>query len=323
MLDSYPYQMPRLPLNTLPTFRAIAELQNLRAAADALHLTHSAVSQQLRVLETQLGHSVFDRHGRRLRLNAAGAALLPYVKEALAQLDEGMQAAAAVAGSTRQRLRLSVLPSFAQRWLLPRMGRWREQHPEIALEIESSQQLVDVRREGFHAALRQGRGPWPGLESEKLFDHPMPMILVGSPAAARRLAGATPTDYAREPLLGEAGLWEQWFSAAGAPCKVSTVAVFNDAGLLLAAVEQNLGLAVVRELLAADALRDGRLVRLSPVEIPYDTAHAYQLVYPTNLRDWPPLLILRDWIRAELDASRLALRQDRPEPASHALSSSR
>ncbi|OZI38341.1 LysR family transcriptional regulator [Bordetella genomosp. 10] len=308
--------MPRLPLNTLPTFRVVAELQNLRAAAEALHLTHSAVSQQLRVLETQLGHPVFDRHGRRLSLNAAGAALLPYVKEALAQLDEGMQAAAAAASSARQRLRLSVLPSFAQRWLLPRMGRWRERHPDIALEIESSQQLVDVRREGFHAALRQGRGPWPGLESEKLFDHPMPMILVGSPAAARRLAGATPADYAREPLLGEAGLWEAWFAAAGAPCKATPVAVFNDAGLLLSAVEQNLGLAVVRELLAADALRDGRLVRLSPVDILYDPANTYQLAYPPALRDWPPLATLRDWIREELEASRHALH-------AQALSSSR
>ncbi|ALM81749.1 LysR substrate-binding domain-containing protein [Bordetella sp. N] len=304
--------MPRLPLNTLPTFRVVAELQNLRAAAEALHLTHSAVSQQLRVLETQLGHPVFDRHGRRLSLNAAGAALLPYVKEALAQLDAGMQAAATAAGSTGQRLRLSVLPSFAQRWLLPRMGRWREQHPDIALEIESSQQLVDVRREGFHAALRQGRGPWPGLNSEKLFDHPMPMILVGSATAARRLAGATPADYAREPLLGEVSLWEQWFDAAGAPRKVSTVAVFNDAGLLLSAVEQGLGLAVVRELLAADALRDGRLVRLSPVEILYDPANAYQLVYPSALQDWPPLIILVEWIREELEASRRALQYAAP-----------
>ncbi|OWT68252.1 MULTISPECIES: LysR substrate-binding domain-containing protein [unclassified Achromobacter] len=322
--------MPRLPLNTLPTFRVIAELQNLRAAAETLHLTHSAVSQQLRVLETQLGHPVFDRHGRRLSLNAAGAALLPYVKEALAQLDEGMQAAAAAASSTGQRLRLSVLPSFAQRWLLPRMGHWREQHPDIALEIESSQQLVDVRREGFHAALRQGRGPWPGLHSEKLFDHPMPMILVGSPAASRRLAGATPGDYAREPLLGEAGLWEQWFSAAGAPRKVSTVAVFNDAGLLLSAVEQNLGLAIVRELLAADALGDGRLVRLSPVEILYDSANAYQLVYPAALQNWAPLITLRDWIRDELEASRRALQYGSPgkrratrKGTAHAASSSR
>ena len=164
--------MPHLPLNTLPAFRAVAERQNLRAAAEVLHLTHSAVSQQIRVLEDQLGFALFERRGRRVVLNAAGEALLRSVRSALAQLDDGVQAAAAAGNATDQRLRVSVLPSFAQRWLLPRMGRWRERHPDIALEIDASQQVVDLLREGFHAALRQGRGPWPGLESERIFDTP-------------------------------------------------------------------------------------------------------------------------------------------------------
>ena len=95
----------------------------------------------------------------------------------------------AAAGSSAQRLRVTVLPSLAQRWLLPRMGRWRERHPGVALEIESSQQLVDIQREGFHAALRYGIGPWAGLKSERLFDMPMRMIVVGSPSAACTLNG--------------------------------------------------------------------------------------------------------------------------------------
>lgn len=308
--------MPRLPLNTLPAFRAVAESQNLRAAADALHLTHSAVSQQIRVLETQLGYTLFDRRGRRVVLNAAGEALLRGVQSALAQLDEGMQAAAAAASGSAPRLRITVLPSFAQRWLLPRMGRWRERHPDVALELDTSQQLVDLQREGFHAGLRQGRGPWEGLESERLFDLPMAMILVGSPAAARRLAGAGPEAYAREALLGERELWHQWFAAAGSNRKVTPVAVFNDAGLLLSAVEQNLGLAVVRELLAADALKDGRLVQLSPIAVEYEAANAYNLVYPPGLRDWPPLAALRSWIREELELSRLALHMPGTPPNS-------
>ena len=83
---------------------------------------------------------------------------------------------------------------LAQRWLLPRIGRRRERHPQLALEIDASQRLIDLQREGFHAALRQGGGPWPGLDSERLFDAPMPLILVGSPAAACRLLGAPPDD---------------------------------------------------------------------------------------------------------------------------------
>jgi len=118
--------MSRLPLNTLPAFRTVARLQNLRAAAESLHLTHSAVSQQIRGLEEQLGFALFERRGRRVVLNPAGEALLRSVEPALAQLDDGVQAAAAAASGSAQRLRLTTLPSFAQRWLLPRMGPLRE-----------------------------------------------------------------------------------------------------------------------------------------------------------------------------------------------------
>jgi LysR family glycine cleavage system transcriptional activator len=291
----------------------VAELQNLRAAADVLHLTHSAVSQQIRGLEEQLGFELFERRGRRVVLNPAGEALLRSVQAALSQLDDGVQAAAAASSGTAQRLRVTVLPSFAQRWLLPRMGRWRERHPNLALEIDASHQLVDLQREGFHAGLRQGRGPWPGLESERLFDMPMPFIVVGSPSAARRLTGAQPEALAREPLLDDSELWGRWFTAAGLRAQVTTVAVFNDAGLMLQAAEQNLGLALVRELLAADALRDGRLVRLSPISITYEHAHPYHLVFPPSIRDWPPLVALRQWLRDEFELSRKALHPTLPK----------
>src|SRR4030095_11117393 len=134
--------MTRLPLNTLNAFRTVGELQNLRAAADVLHLTHSAVSQQIRGLEEQLGFALFERRGRRVVLNPAGEALLRSVQMALAQLDDGVQAAAAAGSGAAQRLRVTVLPSFAQRWLLPRMGRWRERHPALALEIGGSPWVV-------------------------------------------------------------------------------------------------------------------------------------------------------------------------------------
>lgn len=299
--------MARLPLNTLAAFRAVAESQNLRAAAQTLHLTHSAVSQQIKGLESHLGFDLFDRRGRRVVLNAAGHALLRSVQAALVQLDDGVQAAAAAAGGAGQRLRITVLPSFAQRWLLPRIGRWRARYPDLALEIDASINAVDILREGMHAAIRQGVGPWPGLESERLFDRP-PMIVVGSPAAARRLLGAQPEAIAREPLLGDADLWRAWFEAAGVRTNVTIVAYFNDAGLMLQAAEQNLGLALSREILAADALQDGRLVQLSPVTIMHEYAQPYHFVYPPSLRDWPPLVALRNWLREELDASYAALR---------------
>ena len=294
---------PRLPLNTLIAFRAVAELENLRAAAEAMHLTHSAVSQQIRGLEEQLGFALFDRRGRRVVLNAAGQALLRSVQSALALLDDGVQAAAAAAGGAAQRLRVTVLPSFANRWLMPRMSRWRERHPDLPLEIEASIRVLDLQREGFHAAVRQGKGPWAGLDSERLWEQP-PIIIVGSPSAARRLQGAQPEALAREPLLGDDDMWNDWFAAAGLRTNVRTVAVFNDAGLMLQAAEQNLGLALSRDLLAADALREGRLVRLSPISIMPADALPYHLVYPPGMRGWPALAAFRDWLSDELDRSR-------------------
>lgn len=299
--------MSRLPLNTLPAFRAAAELQNLRAAADALHLTHSAISQQIRVLEEQLGFPLFERRGRRVVLNPAGEALLRAVQGAMAQLDDGVQAAAAAVCALEQRLRVTVLPSFAQRWLLPRMHRWRQRHPDLALEIDVSQQAVDLQREGFHAALRQGVGPWPGLASERLFDAPMPLVVVGCAIDARRLLGQPPAALLREPLLGEREVWRRWFEAAGVRAQVTPVAQFNDMGLMLQAAEQGIGLTLARELLAADAIRDGRLIKLSPIGVEYETGHTYHLVYPPALRDWQPLAALRAWISEELEQSRQSL----------------
>jgi len=297
----------RLPLNTLPAFRAVAELQNLRAAAERLHLTHSAVSQQIKGLEEQLGFPLFERSGRGIVLNSAGAALLCAVQGALTQLDEGVLAASAAATGDEQRLRVSVLPSFAQRWLLPRMARWRSRHPGLALEIDSSQQVADLLRDGFHAALRYGRGPWPGVESEPLFDVPLPLIVLASPETAAALPDCSPQTLARQPLLGEREMWQHWFNAAGLRTPVTPVASFNDAGMMLQAAEQGLGVTLGRELLAADALCAGRLVQVSPVSVHYEQEQTYHLVYRPSLRDWGPLVALKQWLRDELEMSRRSL----------------
>ncbi|MFN3416955.1 MAG: LysR substrate-binding domain-containing protein [Caldimonas sp.] len=297
--------MARLPLQVLPTFRVVARLGNLRAAAESLHLTHSAVSQQIKLLEEQLGHPLFDRRGRRIVLNAAGMALLRSVEPALAQLDEGVRAAAVAATGEQQRIRVTLVPSFAQRWLLPRMALWRERHPDILMELHTSQAVVDLVGEGFHAALRQGGGPWRGLASEVLIDSPL--IAVGAPDAARRLHGRGPQALAQEPLLGSGNLWRRWFAQAGVSVKVQEVATFNDAGLMLQAAEQGLGITLARELLAADALKAGQLVRLSPLSLSAQGAQTLHLVHPPALHDWPPLQALRCWLKDELARSRLQL----------------
>ena len=118
---------------------------------------------------------------------------------------------------------------------------------------------------------------------------------------------------AREPLLGDRKLWQHWFAAAGLNIKVTPVADFNDAGLMLQAAEQSLGLALSRELLAADAICDGRLVKLTSHSVPHEPARAYHLVYSPSVRDWLPLAALRQWLRDELELSRKNLHPASPK----------
>ena len=302
-MESYAYQMARIPLNTLPAFRAVARTQNLRAAAEELHLTHSAVSQQIKLLETQLGLTLFDRRGRGVVLNAAGQALQPAVDAALDRLARGVLAAQVAASGQAQLLRLTVLPSFAQRWLLPRMGRWREQHPDITLEVHASQQVVDVQQAGFHAGLRVGTGPWRSLAAHRLTDSPL--IAVAAPSRAARLPLGDHAALAAEPLLGDSSQWQRFLALAGCAYDGKIVADFNDSGLMLQAAEQDLGVALARELLVADALRAGRLVRVSPQALEDTQSATYWFVHPPGLADWPPLQALQRWLFDEMSRSRL------------------
>lgn len=303
----------RLPLHTLPTFRVAAQRQNLRATADELHLTHSAVSQQIALLEQQMGVPLFDRRGRGVVLNAAGQAFAAAVGPALDLLARGVGAARAAGDVGQQQIRLSVLPSFAQRWLLPRMGRWRERHPELHLEMHASHRVVDLVADGFHAALRVGAGPWKGVMAERLAESPL--IAVAAPARGARLAAvadrrALAEAIAAEPLLGTTDWWRRFLAQVGETLPGRSVADFNDAGLMLQACEADLGIALARELLAADALQAGRLVRVAPWSLATpeeNTGSTYWFVHRPDLADWPPLAALRQWLQDEMTLSRAAL----------------
>jgi LysR family glycine cleavage system transcriptional activator len=300
----------RLPLQTLPTFRAVAQLSSLRAAGELLHLTHSAISQQIRLLEEQIGFPVFDRRGRRVVLNEAGSALLRVVEQALSQLDDGVRLAGSIAHGEAQLLRLTVLPSFAQHWLLPRVQQWREEHPMLTMEIHTSLRALDIKRDGYHAALRQGRGPWRGLAGTKLLESPL--LMVCAPQLAERLQRCAPLDLLREPLLGTRARWEAWFARAGHDCRVSPTTVFNDMGLMLQAAEQGLGIGLGREMLVRDALREGRLVQLFPEIQVEATSDAFWLVYPPELADWAPLVALQSWLSRELQTPTPRYTNDSP-----------
>lgn len=285
-------------LRYLPAFKAAAELGNLRAAASVLHVTPSAISQQISRLEEQLGFVVFEREGRKVVLNDAGTLLLRRVQAALKEIDEGVQEAAITANARADVVvRISVVPSFAQRWLLPRIGRWRAAHPGIGLEIDATRDTVDLARAGFHAGIRTGAGAWPGLVAERLADLDVPLVPVGCRNAAQRLAGRGPDALAGEALLGDPLLWQRWFERAGVAATVKSAATFAETGLMLQAAEQDIGLVLARGLYTVDALQDGRLARLSDVDVALDDAQRFYFVHPPGLADWPPLVRLRDWLR--------------------------
>jgi LysR family glycine cleavage system transcriptional activator len=292
--------LDRFPLHYLAAFRAAAQTENLRAAAESLHLTHSAVSQQIRGLETQLGYELFTRQGRRLTLNPAGQALQRAVSKVFAELQAGLLAANQAHSNQAQMLRVTSLPSFAQRWLMPRLPRWQALQPCITLDLHTGQQLIDLEREGYQVGLRVGRGPWPGLVNERLFHSPL--IAVAAPALAHRLIGQPLAALASQPLLDDVDVWREWFALAGLPIAPVVVASFNDAGVLLQAAEQGMGVALARELIAGDALLDGRLVRVAPQELDLDAGRDYHVVYPEALRDDPAVRAFCDWLHAEIAA---------------------
>jgi LysR family glycine cleavage system transcriptional activator len=134
-----------------------------------------------------------------------------------------------------------------------------------------------------------------------------PIVAVASPARAARLRPGDLAAIAAEPLLGPAEMWERWLALGGQRLAAKPVAEFNDAGLMLQAVEQDIGIALARGLLAADALQAGRLVQLSPLALADTDFATYWLVHPPELAGWPPLVALRDWLTEEIAASQRAL----------------
>jgi LysR family glycine cleavage system transcriptional activator len=184
---------------------------------------------------------------------------------------------------------------------MPRLVRWHALHPDIELDIDSSLRVVDLQREGFHAALRVGGGPWRRLDCERLVESRR--VVVCAPQRAARLAGAGVAALSAEPLLGDAGQWTRWFALAGGRLHAKPVADFNDAGLMLQAAEHDMGIAMVLELTAADALQSGSLRRLTRVALDEPGADSHWLVNPPELAEWPPLAAFRHWLRAELAQS--------------------
>ncbi|WP_167242701.1 LysR substrate-binding domain-containing protein [Burkholderia sp. Cy-637] len=270
----------RLPsLRNLQVFETAARHQSFREAADALFLTHGAVGKQIKALETELGVELFARIGRRVVLTSHGRRLLIAMSEALERISETVGELQQESRHPADRLPVTVVPSFATRWLLPRLADFHERHPEVTVELVPTVATLDLSAKHIPLGIRMGQGSWSGLEAERLTTEELfPVAAPDGIEGFASLPGSV-RDMLRYPLLNPYDEWERWFKRAGIKTPVSARGpTYQDASQLLRAAEERKGVALGRRWLAMDAIREGRLVRLQGPAMP--TAHAYFLVRP-------------------------------------------
>jgi LysR family glycine cleavage system transcriptional activator len=290
----------RLPsLNAVKAFEAAARSKSFTRAAEELCVTPGAVSQQVKALEAELGLKLFNRERQRLVITEAGREYLAIVRDALDQIALGTERL-----TQRQRsgvLTVSVSLDFASKWLVGRLGRFAESHPEIDLRVAASDQHVDFARDDVDLAVRHGDGLWLGLKVERLCAEQL--FPVCSPKLIRgRDRVMSASDLLKFPLLrlDDWTNWGRWFEAA----RVATLAmpgpVLNRASILIDAAIDGQGVALARTALAAWDILHGRLVR--PVDVSLAMANTYWIVSPNATANTPKIATFREWLLAEADA---------------------
>jgi LysR family transcriptional regulator, glycine cleavage system transcriptional activator len=283
------------PLNALRAFEAAARHLSFTMAAAELNVTPAAVSHQVKALEESTGAPLFKRLTRALALTARGKAALP-------ALSEGFDMLAEAASHLRDRneqdvFTITTAPSFAAKWLVPRLDDFQEKNPGIKVRIDASMTLVDLRRDGIDVAIRYGRGVYPGHQAERLFEEEI------FPVCSPKLALKNPEDLVHQTLL-HVGFatdsqtypdWRMWLKSAG----ISGVdwrkgPEFSLENMAVQAALEGHGVALVNTSLVRDDLASGALVR--PFELGIQTGFAYYLAIPNENLDRPGVVAFRKWL---------------------------
>ena len=295
--------MDRSPsLKGLQFFEVVARCLSFTHAADELHVTQAAVSQQIRNLESQLGIQLFWRTTRQLKLTDNGERLLPHVKEAFQILETGLQK---VKKRQYEYLNITVLPSFAARWLVPRLGRFAMEQPDIEIRLLPSLDLTSFSRGDVDLGIRFGMGKYPNLHSSFLMDETVfpvcnPDLIKGERPlkTVENLKGFS--------LLQDSGpgsqTWREWLVAAGYPeLDVRYGIQISDASLLLDAARSGQGIALSRASLVKDEIERGLLVK--PFEAELASVFSYYLVMPEKSLLNKRVQLFCDWIKRESELS--------------------
>ncbi len=286
--------MARPPLAALQAFVLAAQQRNLSRAALQLNLTVSALSHQIRALEQRLQQTLFVRGPRGVTLTDDGSRLLDAIESPLAAIERALQPPRQ---SREGALSISMLPTVASGWLVPRLPRFVARHPELELHLHSGAGLVDFAKEPIDAALRFGPGVWPGLEAIHLF-HEWITPVASPQLLKRRSRLPAPAELARWPLLGDPGdRWTDWFLEFGGQPPKRYVANFGDTETLHRAALEGLGVALGRLTMVKPHIDVGRLVVLTPERLRAEWSH--YLVYPPRSATHAGVAAFRSWVLEE------------------------
>jgi LysR family glycine cleavage system transcriptional activator len=289
------------PLSAIRVFESAARHQNFTQAAAELGMTQAAVSYQIRLLEERLGTSLFARIKGRVSLTEAGRRIAPLVANAFETLEDAFSGLVA---EDQALLSLSAAQTLATTWLAPRLGRFQVRHPSLAVRLSTDNRLVDFSTGEFHAAIRVGRGDWPGLKCHFLFR--MAFSPICTPDFVRAHDLTRPEQLLDVPRLSPRDdWWADWLADLG----IAAPAAAADPGLVLdnQVMEANAafagsGIAMMTPLFWRDELAAGRLVQ--PFPHLHVTGRSHWLVYPEGRRNQPKIAAFRDWLLAEVEAEK-------------------
>jgi len=296
-----------LPFNALRAFEAAARHASVSAAARELSVTHSAISHQLKLLESQLGTRLFERTNRGLKITASGELLLPVLSESFDRINATLShlQQEQVAGVVSDTLNVTSTPAFASKWLLPRLASWYAEPGASRIHLLPSLDYLDLKSGNADIAIRCGIPPWEDCLHELLM--PIHLVPVCSPEyAAARLPLQRPVDALEHNLIhadiGEqppGQEWRDWLQGCGVDCpeQLDGLSV-KDPALAMQAAADGLGLAIgYLELIDRD-LQSGQLVCASAQTVKHD--YSYYLAYPQPLVHDSVGALFRQWLLNQL-----------------------
>ena len=282
------------PLNSLKSFEAAGRLLSFTEAAKELNVTQAAVSHQIKVIEDFLGIALFDRYPRRLALTEQGKTLLPEVIEAFDRVSLAVAVISHEQFSNVLSVRLA--PSFAAKWLSPRLKYFWLQYPEIDLRLYHTHNAVDFEREEIDIAVTYGKGDWPGVIVEKLLS--LDFFPVCSPSFLSNDKPLTDLGNLRYyALLHDADYecWGDWLRLAGIDdIDANRGTVIDDTNVLIQAAIDGQGIALGSTTFVEDLLESGRLVK--PFDVTLVNEFAYYVVYPEAHLNNPAVRAFKEWL---------------------------